>query len=66
MDAASVWPLSHTTELKLLSSSASSASTFELGASAATIELSRLPKVGRRACLASCTVKTSSIGTNQT
>ena len=66
MDAASVWPLSHTTELKLLSSSASSASTLELGASAATIELSRLPQVDRRARLALCTVKTSSIGTNQT
>ncbi len=66
VDAASIWALSHTTELKLLSSSASSASTFELGASAATIELSGLPKVDRRACLALCTVKTSSIGTNQT
>ena len=66
VDAASVWALSHTTELKLLSSSASSASTFKLGASAATIELSRLPKVDRRACAALCTVKTSSIGTNQT
>jgi hypothetical protein len=45
--AAKVWTLSHTTELKLLSSSASSASTLELGASAATIKLSRLPKVDR-------------------
>ena len=63
---------SRTTELKLLSPSAPSASKVSspgpimLGSSAATIELDRFIQLDRRSAAAVCAVMTSSIGTNQT